>query len=105
MEELFGKDLKKTMNKWIGAYMETPNIKKLEEAIEKQKAKPMGYVPPEGYVWNPLRAYPRNLFCPCTSGKKFKKCCLPKMPATVKAEDEKMLKEAVQKALKIHNKN
>jgi len=78
MVEWFGKDLRRMMNK------------------------PYGYMPPKGYVWNPLRAYPRNLFCPCRSMKKFKKCCLPKMPATVKAEDEKVLKEAVQKALKIH---
>lgn len=63
------------------------------------------YIPPPGYVWNPLQKYPRNLFCPCTSGKKFKKCCLSKMPLTVKAEDEETLKKAVEKAIKIHAKN
>lgn len=34
---------------------------------------------PEGFMWNPLLKLPRNSPCPCKSGKKFKKCHLPKM--------------------------
>ncbi len=40
----------------------------------------------DGYEWNPLRAFPRNLPCPCGSQKKFKVCCLDSMPAAVKAD-------------------
>lgn len=36
----------------------------------------MGQQPTDGFVRNPLRELPRNMACPCGSGKKFKKCCL-----------------------------
>lgn len=34
-------------------------------------------------VPNPLRSLPRKSPCPCRSGKKFKLCCLIKLPAMV----------------------
>lgn len=34
-------------------------------------------------VPNPLRLLPRKSLCPCRSGKKFKLCCLIKLPAMV----------------------
>lgn len=36
-----------------------------------------------GYVWNPLRQYPRNLTCFCGSGAKFKRCHAGKIPSAV----------------------
>jgi hypothetical protein len=31
-------------------------------------------IPAKGFMWNPIREFPRNDPCPCGSGKKFKKC-------------------------------
>lgn len=39
---------------------------------------------------NPLMKFPRNMNCPCDSGKKFKKCCLPWMPRVI---DSKLAEE------------
>lgn len=33
--------------------------------------------PKAGWCRNPLMGLPRNMSCPCFSGKKFKVCCLP----------------------------
>lgn len=41
------------------------------------------YRPKEGFVANPYLRLPRNMACPCSSGKKFKHCCLPQMPRFV----------------------
>lgn len=38
-----------------------------------------------GYQWNPMRQLPRNMPCPCRSGRKFKRCCLKQMPIAVPA--------------------
>ena len=35
------------------------------------------FKPNAGFVWNPLLKLPRNMACPCKSGKKWKVCCLP----------------------------
>lgn len=43
--------------------------------------KAMGLMP--GFEWNPLLNLPRNRPCPCLSGKKFKACCLNKLPRAV----------------------
>jgi hypothetical protein len=37
--------------------------------------------PPEAPAINPLKGVGRNDPCPCGSGKKFKKCCLPRAPS------------------------
>lgn len=42
-----------------------------------------GYVPDPASMRNPFRDYPRNLVCPCASGKKFKKCCYLKAPLAI----------------------
>ena len=39
--------------------------------------------PKKGWVPNPILAYPRNRDCPCGSGFRFKKCCLPAMPRLI----------------------
>lgn len=44
------------------------------------------YAPKPGFGWNPLRKLDRNGPCVCDSGKKYKKCCLPKMPDVLPAE-------------------
>lgn len=46
---------------------------------------------------NPMLEYPRNLPCPCQSGKKFKKCCYLTMPEYVRKGDGK--EEAAAKIL------
>ena len=56
--------------------------------------------PNKGYVWNPMRDLPPNMACPCKSGKKFKKCCLPVSPRVISKNWEKEWNEAKQKALK-----
>ncbi len=43
----------------------------------------LSWRPKEGLVWNPLVALPRNMPCPCASGKKFKSCHLPNLPRVV----------------------
>lgn len=49
--------------------------------------------PLPGYVWNPLLKYPRNNQCPCLSGLKFKRCCLPNLPQAVNEQDGKKYSE------------
>lgn len=43
----------------------------------------MAYQVKKGFMWNPLRKIPRNMPCPCGSGKKFKKCHYLAMPAVL----------------------
>ncbi len=47
----------------------------------------MAWKPKEGYEHNPLLTLPRNKPCPCRSGKKFKACCLDKLPRIVSKAD------------------
>lgn len=56
---------------------------------------PNAWVPKDGFKFNPLMSYPRNLPCPCGAKVKFKKCCLPKMGRVVKAEDHAALQTFV----------
>jgi hypothetical protein len=49
--------------------------------------------PAPGFTYNPLLKFPRNSPCPCRSGKKFKQCCLTRIPQIVKVEDAKSFKE------------
>lgn len=37
----------------------------------------------KGFAWNPLLTLPRNRPCPCLSGKKFKACCLNRLPKAI----------------------
>ncbi len=55
------------------------------------------YKPKEGYVHNPLLKYPRNSTCFCGSEKKFKKCHLRSLSGTVSKDDEKELKDYMER--------
>jgi hypothetical protein len=48
-----------------------------------------------GGAWNPALKYPRNLPCPCDSGKKFKHCHLPHLPRAVSTEEAKDIKPGI----------
>ena len=48
-----------------------------DEAIGDRVLSTFGHAP----AINPFKAIGRNDPCPCGSGKKFKKCCLPKVEA------------------------
>lgn len=52
------------------------------------------------YVWNPCAGLPRNMLCPCFSGKKFKKCCGPDTPRIIARDDLKTWTETFAKALR-----
>lgn len=59
-----------------------------EREIAKQskqggRVKKTIYTPIEGHAWNPLLELPRNMVCPCESGKKFKHCHLRTLPVVV----------------------
>jgi uncharacterized protein YecA (UPF0149 family) len=59
----------------------------LLEATRSNEAIPpnrRAFVLHEGNAWNPLQKYPRNAPCFCNSGKKAKKCCLPRVIPYVK---------------------
>lgn len=46
---------------------------------------------PAGAAWNPLREFPVNHMCFCGSGRKAKKCCLPRLSACLSKETAKYL--------------
>lgn len=49
---------------------------------------------------NPFRDYPRNLACPCGTGKKFKKCCYLKQALAVIDTPKARAVEQMVRALK-----
>nr|WP_280177772.1 DUF1186 domain-containing protein [Mesorhizobium sp. NFR06] len=49
------------------------------EEEDWQSSSPLPWASPEEPTINPLRHVGRNDPCPCGSGKKFKKCCLPEL--------------------------
>lgn len=53
-----------------------------------------GLVLRDGLAWNPLRGFPRNKQCFCKSGKKAKRCCLPRMWPALPIEEVKKIKAA-----------
>lgn len=53
------------------------------------------WVIPQGYVRNPLFAFPRNEKCPCGSEKKFKRCHLPELPDALREEDAKKARDVL----------
>jgi len=57
--------------------------------------KQYGTKPKEGFVYNPIFKYPRNLKCFCGTDKKFKKCCLRLMPKVVSKEKAEEMKKAL----------
>ena len=54
-----------------------------QEQEESKRASQIIIKPKPGFTWNPLLRLPRNLPCPCRSGKKFKTCHLNKLPQVV----------------------
>src|SRR5581483_4355822 len=60
---------------------------KLEKQLSREKPKGRQcYKLKPGFEENPLLKIPRNSRCPCQSGKKFKACCLVKIPTAVTTE-------------------
>lgn len=51
----------------------------------------------KGFEWNPLRQLPRNMLCPCQSGKKFKACHLQKLPLAVPTAVAESFREQMRK--------
>lgn len=59
-----------------------------QEASSAMKTgKKVFLAPIPGFQYNPLTKFPRNNPCPCRSGKKFKVCCLSKLPPVVSNEE------------------
>lgn len=60
----------------------------LQDSVDSERPKTGAcfLAPMPGFVWNPLRKLPKNMACPCLSGKKFKACCLPKLQPAVPIE-------------------
>ena len=59
---------------------ESSHLRYLDDAVgtlDEMLAAPEGDVLAEEPVRNPLRSIGRNDPCPCGSGRKYKKCCLP----------------------------
>ena len=53
--------------------------------------------PLPGFTWNPLMKLPGNRTCPCQSGKKFKRCCLPMLPRAVPEKVAALYREQMKK--------
>lgn len=53
--------------------------------------------PAPGFTHNPLLKLPRNMPCPCRSLKKFKVCCLPKLPQVVSIKDAELYREQMER--------
>lgn len=53
--------------------------------------------PAPGFTHNPLLKLDRNIPCPCRSLKKFKKCCLPKLPQVVSIADAEKFREQMER--------
>lgn len=74
--------------------------KEAEESIP-QRQRPQGgrvfLAPMPGFQWNPLLNLPRNRPCPCLSGKKFKACCLDRLPKVVADTAAKEYREQMKK--------
>lgn len=52
-----------------------------------------------GFVRNPLKDLPRNMACPCKSGRKWKVCCLPVTHPYVREEALPAYQEVLNQAL------
>jgi hypothetical protein len=54
-----------------------------EKEIKPESKSDGFYVLGDGFAWNPLLGLPRNMPCPCDSGKKYKHCHLLTMPRAI----------------------
>jgi len=70
---------------------EIPKPIEVKESIQDQTNRLLS----QGYVWNPLLKFPRNLKCPCESGKKFKHCHLSGIPPVIPPDAAKKIAEAM----------
>lgn len=66
------------------AQMARENMDRMQEVIASG---PHHYAQRPGFVWNPLRSWPRNAPCWCGNGQKAKRCHLQTTPDLVKAEE------------------
>jgi hypothetical protein len=66
---------------------EQERVKRNKRIADRQALCRMSCAPKPGWTQNPLLTLPRNGPCPCESGRKFKKCCLPDQPRYIR-EDE-----------------
>lgn len=62
----------------------------IEVSVDRSK---VCFGEPEGFSWNPLKQWPRNMACFCGSKKKFKKCCIGKVKELVDKEDAEELRD------------
>lgn len=73
----------------------------LEESLlnklAKKRARSMVRALKADYAYNPLLSLPRNSLCPCRSGEKFKRCCLPTLPRAVTIVEANTFKEQMEK--------
>lgn len=69
-----------------------PGFPRHERSLKRTYLAPL-----PGYEWNPVLSLPRNRPCPCLSGRKFKACCLPKLPKAVPAALAKQYREQMSK--------
>jgi hypothetical protein len=70
--------------------MEQPEWKLKQQAEKKLSRRVMQ--PSQGFHFNPVRKLPRNMQCPCGSGKKFKRCHQPHMSPIISEQDLKAIK-------------
>jgi len=58
--------------------------------------------PKDGFDWNPLLSLPRNMPCPCGSGRKFKLCHLLTLPKAIPFSMAAQYRKVVKQADEIH---
>ena len=68
-----------------GHSVQTSAKEKAKSSLEGADMGPM-LMSASTHTWNPLKKLPRNMKCPCLSGKKFKTCCMIKLPTLVTKE-------------------
>jgi len=76
-----------------------PQALKSLTSREKKRMDPtrMAMSPKPGFIWNSLKKLPRNMPCPCQSGKKFKACHLNMLPPVVPEKIAKSYIEAMKR--------
>jgi hypothetical protein len=65
-----------------------------KKILEKNPSRRCYRVDP-GNSWNPLKHYPKNATCWCSSGIKAKRCCLPTTPQFVSVKQAATLAQFV----------
>src|SRR6185312_1315548 len=73
---------------------ECPTIR----SLRVPKDKPLAMKPIPGFAWNPLLTLPRNMNCPCKSGRKFKHCHLNLLPRVIKQDFVETYKQQMKRS-------